>query len=217
MEPEVAAELLGNVVSALSADAALKGRSMFLGKEGQAVAASAVTLVDQGDRRGGLGSMPFDGEGVPTGRTELLRAGTLSGWLHNTYTARRMGAQSTGNAVRPSFRGVPGVGPTNLWLEPGPQTPEELLKGVQRGLHVVLSKNVGGINPVNGDYSVGASGVWIEDGAIAHPVSQVTIAGNMLEMLRNVAAIGSDLRWIPSGGVIGTPTLHFADMTVAGT
>ncbi|MBI4494025.1 MAG: TldD/PmbA family protein [Chloroflexi bacterium] len=216
MEPEVAAELLSSVAQALSGEAVLKGRSMFLGQQGARVASAEVTLVDQGDLRGGLATRPVDGEGVPTQRTVLLEQGVLRGYLHNLYSARKLGVSSTGNARRDSFRHTPEIGPSNLALEPGALGPEQLIAQVERGFYVITTRNVGGINPISGDYSVGAAGLAIEQGALAGPVAQVTIAANIREMLQHLSARANDLRWIPSAGAIGSPTLRIDEMMVAG-
>jgi PmbA protein len=215
-EPEVAAELLTQLAQALSGEAVLKGRSMFAGRLGQRVGSELVTLVDQGNLPGGLGSAPFDGEGVPSGRTVLIDGGLLTGYLHNSYTARRLGVRSTGNGIRQSYRAPAEVGPTNFGLAPGPLRREALIGGVQRGLLVLTTRNVGGINPVNGDYSVGAAGVWLEDGQEAGPVAGVTIAANMLAMLSGLAAVADDLRWMPGSGAIGSSTVRIEGLTIAG-
>lgn len=216
MEPEVAAELLGQLARALSGDAALKGRSMFAGRLGERIGTDLVTLVDQGNLPGGLASLPFDGEGVPTSRTVLVEGGLLRGFLHNTYTARRGGAASTGNGVRQGYHSGPEVGPTNFSLV-APTTPRAALLGaVQRGLHVITTRNVGGINPVSGDYSVGAAGVWLEDGQEVGPVAGVTIAANMHAMLDGLVAVGDDFCWVPLGGAVGCGTIRIEGMTIAG-
>lgn len=217
LEPRVAAELLAQVAGALSAESVLKGRSMFAERLGQTVGSPLVTLVDEGNLPGGLASAPFDGEGVPSGRTVLVEGGLLGSFLHSTYTARRTGVRSTGNAVRGSYRSTPEVGPTNFALRGDPSPLGTLLAGVQHGLLVLSTRNVGGINPTSGDYSVGASGVWIEDGQEVGPVSGVTIAAGMLDMLAGLAAVGDDFRWVPGSGTIGTPTLRIEGMTIAGT
>jgi PmbA protein len=214
MEPEIAAELLRHIASALSGEAVLKGRSMFVGRLGERVGPQLLTLIDQGNLPGGLASAPFDGEGVGCGRTVLVEDGLLRGFLHNTYTARRTGASSTGNAVRGSYRERPEVGSTNFSLSAEALPLAELLDGVQRGLYVLTTRNVGGINPVNGDYSVGAAGVWLEDGKEAGPVAGVTIAANMHDMLAGLAAVADDFRW--SSGAIGCGTIRVEGMTIAG-
>jgi PmbA protein len=217
MEPEVAAELLGQLAQALSGEAVVKGRSMYAGRLGQRVGSELVTLVDDGGLVGGPASAPFDGEGVPAQRTVLVEQGLLRGFLHNSYSARRAEARSTGNGVRQSYRLMPDVGPTNLALL-APTTPRaELLGAVERGLQVVTTRNVGGINPISGDYSVGASGVWLEHGQEAGPVAGVTIAANLLDLLGNLVAVGDDFRWIPSGGASGSGALRFEGMTIAGS
>lgn len=215
-EPEVAAELLGQIGQALSGEAVLKGRSMLAGRLGQRIGSPLVTLVDQGNLPGGLASAPFDGEGVPAGRTVLVEAGRLIGYLHNSYTARRTGTRSTGNGVRPSYRSTPEVGPTNLGLRGETVPLAKLLGQVERGLLVLATRNVGGINPISGDYSVGAAGVWLERGQEVGPVAGVTIAAPLLDMLAGLVAIGDDLRWMPGGGAIGTGTLRIEGMTIAG-
>ncbi|MCC7106110.1 MAG: TldD/PmbA family protein, partial [Chloroflexi bacterium] len=200
MEPTITAQFLSNVAMAASSEAVLKGRSMLLGRLGQAVASSLVTLVDDGRLPGGVATAPFDDEGVPTRRTVVIERGVLGGYLQSTYTARRTGGESTGNAFRGSYRAITAVAPSNVILA-GETDRETLIRGVGRGLYVVTTRNVGGINPVTGDYSVGASGVWIEDGALQRPVSGVTIAGDMLTMLAGIAAVGTDQRW--GGGGAG--------------
>ncbi len=216
MEPEVAAELLRGLTQALSAEAVLKGRSFLVGREGQRVSSPLITLVDDGSLPRAYATAPVDGEGVPTQRTELLQGGVLGGLLHSAYTARRAGASPTGNGLRPTHRVLPEVGPSNLLLEPGPLSADGLIAGVESGLLVVTTRNVGGINPVSGDYSVGASGRWIERGEVAGPVSGVTIAAPMLEMLANLSAIASDVRWIPGLGAVAAPSVRIDDVTIGG-
>lgn len=214
LDPTVAAQFLTNVAAAVSAEAVLKDRSMLLGRLGEMVAAPGVQLVDQGNLPGGLGSAPFDDEGVPTGSTVVVEAGIFKSYLHSTYTARRTGGRSTGNAIRAGYRALTAVGPTNFSIRPTSGR-DALLRDLERGLYVVATRNVGGINPVTGDYSVGALGVWIERGEPRGPVAGVTIAAGMLDMLRGIAAVGDDLRWSPqNGGVVGAPTLRIEGMTI---
>jgi PmbA protein len=222
-EPEVIAELLRGIAQALAGDAIVKGRSLFAARSdgppwiGARIGSSVVTLEDDGALPGAPGSMPFDGEGVPTQRTPLIEAGTLRGFLYNCESARRAGASSTGNGVRPSYRSIPEVGHTNLVLRPGERAPTALVASVDEGLYVVATRNVGGINPVSGDYSVGASGRRIVNGELAEPVSGVTLAAPMLELLANVREVGSDLRWMSGqGGFVGAPTVVIDDVTIGG-
>jgi PmbA protein len=216
MEPEVAVELLRGVAQALTADAVQKGRSFLAGLEGAAVGSALVDIVDAGNLLGGYASAPFDGEGTPTQETTLIERGVVRGLLHSAYTARRAGAASTGNATRASYRTLPEVGATNLVLRPGAVSRDDLIRGVGRGLLVVSTRNVGGINPVSGDYSVGASGCWIERGELTHPVSGVTIASPMADMLRNISALGSALRWSPGASAYAAPVIRIDNVTIGG-
>ncbi|MDP8922060.1 MAG: TldD/PmbA family protein [Chloroflexota bacterium] len=216
LDPDIAAELLRGVTQALSGDAVTRGRSMFVGCTGQRVGSSLVTLRDRGNLPGGPRTAPFDGEGIPTGSTTLIETGVLRGFLHTSETARRAGTASTGNAIRSAYRVAPDVGPTNLVLEPGPLTGAELIRGVDYGQYVVATRNVGGINPVSGDYSVGASGRLIERGELTRPVTGVTIAGPMPELLANVVAVGSDARWAVGQAPVWTPTIRIDGVAIGG-
>ena len=216
LDPDIAAELLRGVSQALSGDAVTRGRSMFVGRTGQRVASSLVTLRDRGDLPSAPRTAPFDGEGVPTGSTTLIDEGLLRGFLHTTETARRAGVAPTGNTIRPSYRVLPDVGSTNLVLSSGLVASDRLIRDVDYGLYVVATRNVGGINPVSGDYSVGASGRLIEGGELTRPVTGVTIAGQMLELLGNVSAVGSDARWSIGQAPILTPSLRIDGVAIGG-
>ncbi len=222
-EPDVIAELIRGLAQALSGDAVVKGRSLFAPRTdgsawvGSTVGSAAVDLVDNGALPGAPGSAPFDGEGVPTRRTPLVEGGVLRGFLHNCESARRAGTVSTGNGIRGSYRALPEVGATNLLLRPGERAPAALVASVDEGLFVVSTRNVGGINSVSGDYSVGASGRRIAKGELAEPVSGVTLAAPMLELLANIREVGSDLRWVSgTGGYVGSGTVLVDDVTIGG-
>jgi PmbA protein len=174
---------------------------------GQPIAAPAISVIDDGRLPGGLGSRPFDGEGLPTRRTPVVERGRLAGWLLDTYAGRKLGLASTGNAGRGA-----GGGPTNAWLEPGDATLDEIVADTPRGLLVTWLFGHG-FNPITGDFSRGAAGIWIEDGKPAFPVHEITVAGNLGEMLLAIDAVGSDLLW---QGSIAAPSLRVARMTVAG-
>jgi len=217
LDPWAAASFLGVLSRALSAEEVQKGRSLLAGLVGGEVASSAVTLVDDGRLPDGPATSPFDDEGVPTGRTPLIEAGVLRAFLHNTTTARREGATSTANASRPSYRGVPGVAPTNLFLEPGADGPEAILARAGRAVYVQEVSGVhSGANPVSGEFSVGATGLRVEEGSLGEPLREMTIASTLPEVLRGIEAVGSDVRFFPGGGAIGAPTLLVREMTVAG-
>jgi len=214
--PEVARSLIGHVFEAASGDAIWRSASFLAGKLGEAIGARNLTIVDDNlmllpTGAGGYGSSPFDGEGLPSLRTVVVEGGVLRNYLLNTYAARKLGMKSTHNAAR-GLAGTPGIGCGNLYLEPGTQTPEEILGDVQAGLYVTSLMGFG-TNIVTGDYSRGATGLWIENGVLTHAVEEVTIAGNLGEMLRNVAAIGNDLEF---RGSVASPTLRIDGMTIAG-
>ena len=169
-----------------------------------------VTIVDDGTRPGGLGSKPFDGEGLSVERRTVVGAGTLDSYLLDTYSARKLGLASTHHASR-TGSGV-GVATTNLALQPGDASPAELIRSVRSGFYV--TELIGfGVSFVTGDYSRGAVGSWIENGELAYPVEEVTIAGNLLEMLDRVDGVGNDL---VLRDVTSSPTVKVARMVVAG-
>jgi PmbA protein len=210
-DPLTAASLWGQLAALVSGYAVYRGTSYLAGKLGEAIASERVTLTDDARRPGGLGSRPFDGEGLPSRRTAVIERGRLASYLLDTYSARKVGGSSTGSATR-SASSPPGVGTTNLGLTPGDASLEEIIADTRRGL--LVTELIGmGFNPTTGDYSRGAAGLWIENGAIAHPVEEITIAGNFPDMLRGIDAIGSDVLWLSR---IGSPSVRVARMTVAG-
>jgi PmbA protein len=214
LDPFAASSFLGVVAGGLSAESVQKGRSPFGGLVAEAVGSEAFTLVDDGRLLQGPAASPFDDEGVPTSRTELVTRGTLNGFLHNSYTARRGGTSSTGNASRAGYRSTPGVGASNLFVEPGTQSYEELLQAADGG---VLIQDVSGVhsgaNPISGEFSVGATGLRVSGGELGEPVREMTIASTLPEMLKAVAAVGNDLRFFTS---VGTPSILIGEMTLAG-
>ena len=216
-DPYTATSFLGVLAGALSADAVQKGRSMFAPLVGQSVGSELVSLVDDGRLLDGASAAPFDDEGVPTMRTVLVEAGVLRGFLYDTRTAARAGgdARSTGNASRAGYRTVPGVSPSNLFFQAGSVTPEELLRQAGRGVYVQeVSGLHSGANPISGEFSVGAVGLRVEGGALGEPLREMTIASTLLDVLKGIAAAGSDLRFV--GGGLGAPTLLVGEMTIGG-
>jgi len=214
--PEVARSLIGSLFEAASGDSIWRHASFLAGKLGTQIAAPSLTIVDDNamllpNGTGGFGSSPFDGEGLPSRRTVVLQDGVLQTYLLNTYSARKLGLKSTHNASR-GLAGTPGIGCGNLYLEAGQLTPEEIIAGVSAGLYVTSLMGFG-TNIVTGDYSRGATGLWIENGQLTHAVEEVTIAGNLGEMLVNVSAIGNDLVF---RGSVASPTLRIDGMTIAG-
>ena len=211
-DPITAASLMRHLASAVCGGALYHRASFLLDKLGEDVAAPTVTVVDDGRLPGGLASRPFDGEGLATRRNVIIDQGRLSGYLLDSYAARKLGRTATGSAAR-SAGDAPSASPTNFHLVAGSHTPEEIVASVDRGLYVTGLSGFG-VNGVTGDYSRGASGLWIEKGELTHAVEEVTIAGNLLEMFNRIEMIGSDLEFRSS---ICAPTLLIGRMTVAGS
>jgi PmbA protein len=210
-DPEMAGSLLRNLSSALSGYSLYKGASFLIGKLGTTIASELVTVIDDGTIPGALGSRPFDGEGLPTRKKTVLEKGVLQSYLLDTYSGKKLGMASTGNASR-SIGEPPGVAPTNFYVAPGKSPPEEIIGSVRQGLYV--TEMIGfGVNLVTGDYSRGAAGLWIENGELAYPVEEVTIAGNLNEMFQNIEMVGNDLELRSR---ISAPTIKISKMTVAG-
>lgn len=213
LDPRVAAGFLGLLATALSADSVQKGKSLLEGKVGSQVASSAVTVIDNGRLAGGIMSAPFDGEGVPTEETELIKEGNLCGYLHNTYTAAKAGTVSTGNGTRGSFKGTPDVGVTNFYVQPGTTPRDQIIKDVSKGLYITEVMGMHTANPISGDFSVGVGGIWIENGEPLFPVRGATAAGNILDLWSQVEVVGNDLRFM---GSKGAPTIRIAGMMLSG-
>ncbi len=214
--PEVARSLIGSIFEAASGDAIWRSASFLAGKLGEQIAASTLTIIDDHTMLlpsgvGGFGTSPFDGEGLPSRRTVVVENGVLRNYMLNTYTARKLGMKSTHNGSR-GLAGTPGIGCGNLYLQPGQLTPDDIIGGVSAGLYVTSLMGFG-VNVVTGDYSQGATGQWIENGQFTHAVEEVTVAGNLAEMLNNVTAIGNDLVF---RGSVASPTLRIDGMTIAG-
>jgi PmbA protein len=209
-DPRVGGGLIGHLLGAMSGPAVARKTSFLLGREDEPLFAGNVTIIDDPHRRRGLKSKPFDGEGVATRKSRLIDAGRLTGWLLNAASARQLGLEVNGHATR-GIGGAPGVGATNVHMEPGGLSPAELMADIKRGLYV--TDMIGqGINPVTGDYSRGASGFIIEDGALTAPVAEITVAGNLLDMYRALTP-ANDLE---HRRAVNVPTLRVEGMTVAG-
>ena len=219
-DPLVTAQFLGTLSAAFSAESVQKGRSLLADSMGRAVADAGLSIVDDGRLLDGPAAAPVDDEGVPTGRTVLVQDGVLVAFLHNAKTAARQGdhARSTGNAARGSYRTTPGVAPSNLYFTGATRPPAEVLAAAGTGLYVQDAKGIhSGVNPVSGEFSVGVTGLWIRDGALAEPVREITVSSTLLDMLRSVAALGSDRRFFPVGGALAGATLLVTGMTLAGS
>ncbi len=210
-EPRTARSMLDHIFEAVSGDSIYRKASFLTDKIGEQVAAEQLTVIDDGTIPGLFGTSPFDDEGVPSRRTAVIERGVLKSYLLNSYTARKLGLKTTGNAAR-GLSGNAGIGHGNLFIGNGAQKLQDILRSIKQGLYV--TELIGfGVNIVTGDYSRGAVGLWIENGELAYPVSEVTIAGNLGEMLKGIEAVGSDLEF---RGSVAAPTLMIREMTVSG-
>jgi PmbA protein len=206
-----ARSLLSNIFEAVDGESIYRKASFLAGKLGERIASQNVTIIDDSTIPGLFGTSPFDDEGVPTRRTVVIDRGVLSSYLLNTYTARKLGLRTTGNAAR-GITGNASVGHGNLFLQKGERSPQEIIRGIGKGLYV--TELIGsGVNTVTGDYSRGAAGLWIENGELAYPVSEITIASTLQQMLMDIASIGSDLEF---RGSVASPTLMIGEMTISG-
>ena len=210
-DPMVAASILEHIFEGVNGDSVYRGASFLAGKLGQKIAGGNVNVIDDGTMVGGFGTSPFDGEGIPTRRTLVIENGVLTSYLLNTYTAKKLGLKTTGNAAR-GLAGTPGIGPGNYFLQPGKRSPKEIIGDVKEGLYV--TEFLGhGANLVTGDYSRGASGLWISGGELTYPVEEITVAGNLKDMFRNISEIGNDLEF---RGSVASPTIRIDGLMVGG-
>src|ERR1700736_3097710 len=210
-DPMVSTSILDHIFEGINGDSVYRGASFLAGKLGQKIAGDQVTVIDDGTMVGGFGTAPFDGEGIPTRRTVVIEYGVLKSYLLNHYTAKKLGLQTTGNAAR-GLAGTPGIGPGNYFLQPRTKTPKEVIGEVKEGLYV--TEFLGhGANLVTGDYSRGASGLWISGGKLTYPVEEITVAGNLKEMFFNISEIASDLVF---RGAMACPTIRIDGLIVGG-
>lgn len=214
LDPEIGAELLGVLFTPLTAEAVQKGRSLFINKIDQKIGSNVLSIIDNGVLVNGIGTMPFDDEGVATQETRLIDNGILKNYFFNTYTANKQKTRSTGNALRPSFMGLPGTGPTNFYIAPGKEDPKTMLGSIKKGLYITRVMGLHTANPISGDFSLGASGIMIENGEKTYPVSGITIAGNLLDLLRSIQALGQDLTFF---GSMGAPSLLISNISISGS
>lgn len=215
LENTVVCELLEALSSSFLGDNLFKGKSMLRDKAGEKVFSGLVNICDDGTMRGGWSTSRFDAEGLPTGKTPLVREGVVEGYLYDSYWAARLKAASTGNAVRGGFMDSPGVGLTNLYMEASatPCTLEDHFCEAGCGLFITELMGVHTINPVTGDFSLGASGMWIEGGELQYPVRGLAVSGNLLRLFGTVEAVGSDMRFL---GPIGAPSILINELEASG-
>lgn len=210
-DPMVATSILEHIFEGINGDSVYRGASFLAGKLGQKIAGDNLTVIDDGTIPGGFGTSPFDGEGIPTRRTVVIENGVLKSYLLNTYTAKKLSLQTTANASR-GLAGTPGIGPGNYFVQGGQKTPKDLIGGITQGLYVTEFLGQG-VNLVTGDYSRGASGLWISNGELAHPVEEITVAGNLKDLFFNISEIANDLEF---RGSVACPTIRIDGLTVGG-
>jgi PmbA protein len=210
-EPRTAGQLLGDIFGAVNGSAIYRHASFLAGKLGEKIASDALTVVDDATIPGLFGTTPFDDEGVASRRTMVIERGVLKSYLLNTYSARKLSLKTTGNASR-GITGNAGIGPGNFFIEAGALASADIIASIPSGLYVTELIG-GGANTVTGDYSSGAAGLWIEDGKLTFPVSEITIAGTMQQMLQGIEQVGSDLEF---RGSIAAPTILIREMTISG-
>jgi PmbA protein len=210
-DPMVSTSMLEHIFEGINGDSVYRGASFLAGKLGEKIAGSNVTVIDDGTIVGGFGTSPFDGEGIPTRRTVVIENGVLKSYLLNTYTAKKLGLQTTANASR-GLAGTPSIGPGNYFLQAGTKTPKQIIGDIKDGLYVTEFLGMG-VNLVTGDYSRGASGLWIVNGELAYPVEEITVAGNLKDIFNNISEIGTDLEF---RGSVAAPTIRIDGLTVGG-
>ena len=216
LDPYVTAQFLGIISSTVNGEAVAKGRSLFKDRLGDLVASPLITLVDDPTDSRAYTATEVDGEGLAARRNLIIEGGRLNQFVHSSYSARRAGTVSTGNAVRGGFRGSPGCGCMAMQLVPGNRSPEELIASVDDGVLIQMVQGLhSGVNPVSGDFSTGASGLTIRNGSLAEPVREFTIASTLQRMLMDVAALGNDLEWLPMRATGLSMVIH--DVTVSGS
>ena len=217
LDPMIAAQFLGVIASTLSADSVQKGKSLFKDKLGKRLFNIDIDIFDDGTLPDGLASRPFDGEGIIKGKTSVFEAGVLKTFLYDTYTARKDKTLSTGNAVRASYRSTPMVGLSNFYISPGKTRPEDMISIIDRGFYIMDIIGLGsGTNPISGQMSVGAKGLMIEKGKLTHAVKEVTIATDIITFISSFKILGDDLKFVPSGGYMGSPSIMVENIAISG-
>lgn len=214
--PLVSAQFLAAAAPIFSADNIRKGKSFLAGRLGSQCATEDLTLIEDALLQGGLASRPFDDEGIPSKKTQLIKNGILKNVLHNLDSASKEDTASTSSAARHSFKAPPSIGTTNLYIEHGKKSPEKLILTAEKGLYITRVMALHCLNPISGDFSLGAAGVMIENGKKTFPVRGITIAGNLAEMFQSIKGIGNDLEFFPESGYCGSPTILIGSLSVSG-
>ena len=206
--------LLGAIVPLFSADSVIKGKSLLAGKVGEAIASERVTIVDDARTPGALRSAPFDGEGVATTTRTLVDQGVLRGYLSSLKTAKKLDHAPTGNARRGSYATPSRIGAANFHLAAGTASPDTLVAGLDRALRITSLLNLHTIDPISGEFSLGATGDYLENGERGYPVQGITIAGNLTTLLSSITGVANDLRFGATG--LGSPTFVISELSIGG-
>ena len=214
LDPYMGMSLLGALIPLFSADAVIKGKSLFAGKAGLRIASDQVTIVDDARTPGGLRSAPFDGEGVLTMDRTLVDGGVLTGYLSSLKTAKKLAQTPTGNARRSSYAVPSRIGAANFHLRPGAAGPKELIRGLERSLRITSLLNLHTVDPISGEFSLGATADYLEQGERLYPVQGITIAGNLTSLLSSITGVANDLTFGSSG--IGSPTFVISELSIGG-
>jgi PmbA protein len=217
LAPQAATVLISTIAPALSADHVQKGKSLFINAIDKPVASRKLTLIDSGILANGLSSVPFDDEGTPTKENVVISNGILKTFLHNSYTAKKGKSTPTANAFRMSFKSLPDISPTNMYVKPGSKPQKELIDSMSKGFLIETIMGAHTVNPISGDFSIGFSGHLIENGKITRPVRGMTLSGNIMDVFNHIEDIGSDLMFFPHSGSIGAPSILIANLSVSGT
>lgn len=218
LENIASADLLKTFSGIFSADNVQKGRSLLKGKLGEAIGSMPLTIIDDPFMDGGVAGRSFDSEGVASEKMSLVEEGILQGLLHNLKTAKKDGVESTGHGYKSSYKGAITVAPSNLYIQPGLNTYEDMVSSMDEGLIITELQGLhSGANTVSGDFSLAAKGYYVKNGKIENPVNQITIAGNFYEVLKNIEIVGEDLKFaMPDITYVGSPSLKIKDISVAG-
>jgi PmbA protein len=214
LDNHIASDFLSIFSSMLSSENVQKGKSLLAGKVGQQVISPELNIIDDGVLPHGPGSKPIDDEGVPSSRKTLVMKGVLGGFMYNSRTAKKEGRVSTGNAVRGRFSAVPSIGPLNLYISPSEEATaaNEMIASVKKGLYIIEAMGMHTANPISGQFSIGVSGMWIEEGELAFPVKEAVLSGNLLDLFGRVISVGDDLRFF---GSIGSPSLLIGETEIS--
>lgn len=213
LENTVAVEFLETIAPSFLADNLHKGKSMLKDKKGKNIFSDCLTIIDNGLLQGGWGTSLFDSEGAPKQKTSLIKNGVLENYLYDTYWANREGIKSTGNSSRSNFKSVPAVSVSNLYIENGTASFDDMMKEIDKGILITGLLGVHTVNTISGDFSLGATGFYIENGKVSYPVRGMAIAGNLMDLFSRVVRVGSDTRFF---GNVGAPSLLLNEMDVSG-